>query len=210
MRSQARNDCQSRMNPTPSNDDPPFPKAEARSRARKIWRKIREEAPEALDRITSHWRNFLETPQNRGARILIYVPLPDEIDLLPTLVSRNPATIFAPCTFPDHRMEFRQFAPGSERAIPGYQNVPGPAPDAPLLELPLTPADLVVIPALGANRNGVRLGRGGGYYDRWRDRLERAQTIGVLPNALANLTFSGESHDIRFNYIITEDGLFQR
>jgi 5-formyltetrahydrofolate cyclo-ligase len=30
----------------------------------------------------------------------------------------------------------------------------------------ITSADLIIVPALGADRSGVRLGRGGGSYDR--------------------------------------------
>ncbi|MEQ9366210.1 MAG: 5-formyltetrahydrofolate cyclo-ligase, partial [Leptospirales bacterium] len=193
----------------PDPDSPQLSKAEARALARKTWREIRQNQPEILDRITSHWRNFARRPRFRTGRVLIYLPLRDEIDILATLHDRDPAAVFAPCTLADHRMEFRQFAPASGRAIPGFQNVPGPAPDAPLLELPLREGDLVVVPALAANPDGFRLGRGGGYYDRWRDRLAPAETVALLPKSLANLGFSGESHDLCFNCIITEDAHFR-
>ncbi|MCR9141729.1 MAG: 5-formyltetrahydrofolate cyclo-ligase [bacterium] len=184
-------------------------KAEARTFARQVWRDARDATPEILERITSHWREFASASRFRDARILIYIPLPDEIDLLSTFADHDPARIFAPCTQADHRMEFRQFAPAVDQAVPGFMSVPGPPPDAPLLELPLREDDLVVIPALGANGQGFRLGRGGGYYDRWRERLAPARRIGLLPKKLINLTFSGEAHDIQFNWIITEDAPFE-
>lgn len=182
-------------------------KSQARAFAREVWRTIRERRPEVIAGITSHWRKFLrERSAATVGRILIYLPLPDEIDLLGTLDDWDPALVFAPCTYAGHRMEFRRFAPESERPVPGFRNVPGPDPRSPLLEEPLRPEDLVVMPALGANGAGVRLGRGAGYYDRWRERLAPAERLGVLPAELSRLDFPGEMHDIKFNIIITEEG----
>lgn len=44
----------------------------------------------------------------------------------------------------------------------------------------VTGADLVLVPALAADRNGTRLGRGAGYYDRALARVRRATPVAVL------------------------------
>ena len=172
----------------------PGTKIAARRVAREVWRAL---SHAARTRITSHWSEFLRSAN--WSRILVYVPFGDELDLLPALAGFDPARIYAPCTRANHEMEFRRFDPRADAPVPGYLAVPGPAPDAPPLTLPLGPDDLVVVPALGA-----------GYYDRWRERLAAAQLVGVFPRSVAILDFSGESHDIRFNYIITEDGPCRR
>ena len=195
------------LNSDANSRDKSAAKSQARKFAREFWRTTRERRPGVISGITSHWREFLrERSVAAAGRVLIYLPLPDEIDLLGTLDDCDPDLIFAPCTYAGHRMEFRRFVPETERAVPGFRNVPGPDPRSPLLEEPLRPEDLVVMPALGANGAGFRLGRGAGYYDRWRERLAPAQRLGVLPAELARLDFPGEKHDIKFNIIITEEG----
>jgi 5-formyltetrahydrofolate cyclo-ligase len=44
---------------------------------------------------------------------------------------------------------------------PGYRGIPEPRPD-----LPAVRPDVVLVPLVAADRNGHRLGQGGGHYDR--------------------------------------------
>jgi 5-formyltetrahydrofolate cyclo-ligase len=71
-------------------------------------------------------------------------------------------------------------------------------------------ADVVVVPALAVSRDGVRLGRGGGYYDR---AMERARPDAVV----VALVFDDElvdevpvePHDRRVAAVITPSGGWQ-
>jgi len=60
----------------------------------------------------------------------------------------------------------------------------------------------LLIPCLGFNAQRIRLGYGGGYYDRTLARQPRPISIGVAyREALAE--FAGEAHDIALDLIIT-------
>lgn len=63
--------------------------------------------------------------------------------------------------------------------------------------------DVIIIPLLGFNEDGYRLGRGGGWYDRFLTTQPRALKIGVgYENTLVE--FNLEPHDVRMDIIITE------
>lgn len=87
---------------------------------------------------------------------------------------------------------------------------------------------LVIVPALAFTRQGERLGRGGGFYDKYLPRLLRidasvqgeSQFIGTGQNGFASVTLCGmgysvqicdtvpcEMHDVRMHYILTEKEL---
>ena len=71
--------------------------------------------------------------------------------------------------------------------------------------------DLLIIPALAMDAQGIRLGYGGGYYDRWlasRQGLKPIQTIGVCWEACRVQTLPKEALDIPLNGSCTELGLF--
>jgi len=71
--------------------------------------------------------------------------------------------------------------------------------------------DLILVPGLAFSRNGERIGRGGGFYDRLlvNDHL-RARKIGVCFDIQVFRDLPLESHDIRMDEIATESGVFQR
>lgn len=63
---------------------------------------------------------------------------------------------------------------------------------------------VIVIPMLGYNRKGYRLGLGGGYYDITLAELTQpAITVGVCHTELEIPHFPAEPHDVPLNYIVT-------
>lgn len=72
--------------------------------------------------------------------------------------------------------------------------------DAPF---PTEKYDAVIVPLLGFNQNGYRLGHGGGWYDRFLKTQPQALKIGIgYKNTLVG--FRAEIHDQRMDIIITE------
>ena len=66
----------------------------------------------------------------------------------------------------------------------------------------LTP-DLLVVPCVGFNAEGYRLGYGGGYYDRTLARQHAPRTVGVA-YAMCKAVIAASEHDVKMNVLITE------
>lgn len=65
-----------------------------------------------------------------------------------------------------------------------------------------------VIPGLAFDQQGVRLGRGGGHYDRTLAN-HNGPKIGVCFNVSFCQELPGEAHDIRFSTIVTDQQIFE-
>lgn len=64
--------------------------------------------------------------------------------------------------------------------------------------------DLMIVPLLGFDRNGNRLGYGGGYYDKFLARNKCQQTVGVAYSFQEVKDLPVEQHDQKLDLIITE------
>jgi 5,10-methenyltetrahydrofolate synthetase len=64
----------------------------------------------------------------------------------------------------------------------------------------------LLIPCLGFNRGRLRLGYGGGYYDRTLEHVPRPLTAGIA-YACLGAEFDGNEYDIALDAIITEQGI---
>lgn len=70
---------------------------------------------------------------------------------------------------------------------------------------------LIILPALAVDRSGVRLGYGGGYYDRYLSCLaphQRPILLAAVYDPLFVPRLPQEEHDVRVHYVATEKGLF--
>lgn len=64
--------------------------------------------------------------------------------------------------------------------------------------------DVIIVPVLGFNPQGYRLGRGGGWYDRMLALHPEAALIG-LAHHWSKIEFEPEAHDVRLNLVITDE-----
>lgn len=142
-------------------------------------------------------------PDPAGTTIAAYWPIRGEIDLRGWLASahRRGARLALPVIVQKHApVAFHHWQPGAAMTR-GVWNIPVPAKAQ-----PVTP-DTVIVPLLGVDEAGYRLGNGGGYYDRTLARA-RADTaiIGVGQPFAAMRTIYPMPWDIPMQRVILGDG----
>lgn len=147
---------------------------------------------------------FLALPQVQQAQTLVLfwgVPgrEPDTASLVRELAERG-KRVGLPRMLPGHQMEVRLYEPDRE-LIPASFGIWEPSQDAPLLSP--DEIDLTLVPALCYDRSCVRLGFGGGYYDRWLAGY-RGFTVGFCRDALLQDRVPAQSHDRRVDLVLTE------
>lgn len=140
---------------------------------------------------------------NRARWVLLYVPLPDELDLMPLLYLGLaeqkricfPAFDRASGQYGCREIRFPDLDWGS-----GSFGIPEPKPELPFIA-PAT-LDFLVIPGLAFDRAGCRLGRGKGYYDRLLAGL-RGVSCGVGFDEQLVPEVPVEAHDVKLNTVLT-------
>ncbi|WCJ58784.1 5-formyltetrahydrofolate cyclo-ligase [Fontisphaera persica] len=139
--------------------------------------------------------------------VLLYSALPDELEVSALLAAalaqgkRVGLPAFDVATGGYKPREVRDL--GRDLA-PGRYGILEPGPET--VEISLKLLDLVVVPALGFNQDGVRLGRGAGYYDRMLAGFA-GQKWGVGYAWQVGLDFPGEPQDVAMEAVATPSGL---
>ncbi|PFH09265.1 5,10-methenyltetrahydrofolate synthetase [Collimonas sp. PA-H2] len=131
----------------------------------------------------------------------VYWPIRGEPDLRPAYaeLAANGVPLALPIVVDnDSPLRFVAWTPGDSMVKDSF-GVAVPASD-----VGATPSALL-IPCVGFNRGKLRLGYGGGFYDRTLALAPRPQAIGIAYSCgLAE--FEGAAHDIALDAIITEAG----
>jgi 5,10-methenyltetrahydrofolate synthetase len=143
--------------------------------------------------------------ESQAGIVSVYWPIKSEPDLRPLMHSliRLGLRVALPLVETKQApLTFREWTPATRMAR-GDWNIPVPPPDAPIC----TP-DLSLVPLVGWDGAGYRLGYGGGYFDRTLAALApRPFTIGVGFQAARLATIFPQPHDIPMDAIVTETGL---
>lgn len=182
--------------------DPALDKATARSRFVNNRRALAHAERARQSRLAV--RRLLATPRLSSANIVAaYWPLgtePDTRPLLEVLVTRG-ARVLLPVLLDDRDLDWAPYTGEATQLMPGGAGTSRPTGSTLGVEAVLE-ADVVVVPALAVTTQGVRLGRGGGSYDRVLTRIarggiERPWTCTLLyEDELAALPASAvEAHD---------------
>lgn len=189
-------------------------KPQARAQAKALWRAADPQTLAQWGRAMG--RATLALPQWQQAdTVFCFVSTPAEPDTLPLLQQAlaQGKRLLVPRVLPGGGMEavhlpdLQALRPGAYGILePDAQRLPTGLPAAAL------PANaLAVIPCLAADRNGVRLGRGGGYYDRFLAGYTGRRLL-WCPQALLFDSLPADTWDVRFaaHETVTEDGPLAR
>lgn len=155
------------------------------------------------ERILQH---VTEREEYRRCRTLLaYYPIRGELNLLP-IVERAYAdgkNVAFPISNPaEHTLTFR-LTRGLEVLTVGAYRIPEPPSTAPLLQD--FRESLCLVPALSFDRNGFRLGYGGGFYDRFLTTFN-GFSVGLIYQSLLCDSLPRLSTDRAVDLILTEKG----
>lgn len=185
------------------------------SRKRRIRREMRARLKSAFDARQSAGRALAvgltrAVPWHRAARLALFVSRPDEIDTEPLLERAfdGHRPVLLPRMTGASSLEFVE-VPDLEGLRPGGFGILEPPRDAPATEL--VGGDLVLVPGMAFDREGGRLGRGVGYYDRLFARCasacERPVRIGVGFSFQLVERVPMADHDVRMDGFASESGI---
>jgi 5,10-methenyltetrahydrofolate synthetase len=145
-------------------------------------------------RVVAWWR------AHRAPALGVYWPLRGEPDLSAAYVELAQAGVqlaLPVVVARDAALAFTAWTPGEAMLKDGM----GVAVPAALRPMPRPPA--LLVPCLGFNPQGYRLGYGGGYYDRTLEEAPRPLTLGIA-YAFSAAAFDSAPHDVALDAIVTE------
>lgn len=179
--------------------NPTTPKAELRQQLIAARRALTPEAKAAADqRIVN---NALAWLVRNEVRILGgYLAIAGEPDLsaLYTALPSHGITLAMPVVLERHQpLVFVHWQPGDPLAKDASGTM------APSARGNYLQPDTVLAPCIGYTEQNLRLGFGGGYFDRTLGQQSRPRAVGIA-YAFAKVSFDAEPHDIPLDLIITD------
>lgn len=139
-----------------------------------------------------------------GSIVAGYVARDDEINPAPLMEALRARGCFLALVCMENAsrgLEFRAYAPG-DVLVPGRCGIPEPSASADNVE-----PDVLLVPLLGFDRHGGRLGQGGGSYDKALSALRARKNIiavGLAYAAQEEPAIPQDAHDQKLDHIATE------
>ena len=139
---------------------------------------------------------LVQTEEYKNSKnIMLFYPLPDEVNLL--LLLKNKTKNFYLPRIKGDELECCVYKEGDELCESCF-HTKEPTCNA----CNKTNIDMIIVPALAIDKNGYRLGYGGGFYDRFLSNC-----IGIkvccIPKEFILETVYPEKHDIKMDLIIS-------
>ncbi|MDY7010539.1 MAG: 5-formyltetrahydrofolate cyclo-ligase [Planctomycetota bacterium] len=156
-------------------------------------------------------KRLMDTPEfARSSVVMIYLPIPGEVDISPVALRgwQEQKIICAPKLSWDHRhmlpIEIRSLQAGLVSTVNGLRE---PADGKPIA---IGTLDLVLVPALVFDRNGNRLGRGAGFYDRFLATAEfQGISVGIAFEEQIVDEVPVHGHDVPVNILVTDEKIMR-
>lgn len=153
---------------------------------------------------------FDELPHSASTMVVgLYSAIRGEADVLPLqfdVEARGASAVLPKTDVAQKQMAFYRIRPG-EVLVPGVYGILEPKVAS---VMPMAPWDIgiLLIPGVAYSLQGVRLGYGGGYYDRFlADGKVRAIRIGVAFSNQLIPELPNQAHDQAMDYLLTDEGV---
>lgn len=152
--------------------------------------------------IISFIRNFLLYKQ--CSKIFLYASNANEINTLDLIQEAYTAgkTVLLPKCYSKGVMDFFEY---KGRFLEGRFGICEPTGTESYIP---KADDLMIIPGLSFTKDGMRLGQGGGYYDRFLEK-HPCITVGLCRERFLKEELPHEWNDLPVNYVITETGIYE-
>ena len=140
----------------------------------------RKRAMSETEILSASWQltqMLIATPQYQNAdTVYLYLPYNQEIRTVPILeyALAEGKRVAVPKVY-GKEMKFIYIS-GMADVAPGLWGIPEPVLDGPVAE---NPHALVIVPGLAFDREGNRIGYGGGYYDKFLSREREHPTVAL-------------------------------
>ena len=141
--------------------------------------------------------------------VMLYLSMPTEVDTSPLALKAWQAgkTVVVPKVSWDQR----RMLPVEINSLNDHMTTSGPGVREPVSgkPVPVDFIDMVVVPGLGFNEKGYRIGRGMGFYDRF---LAQNEFIGIscglaFDQQIVAGEFPVQAHDIPLSMLVTDQGI---
>jgi 5-formyltetrahydrofolate cyclo-ligase len=154
-------------------------------------------------------RNIESLPELANARVVMgFAPLPDEVNMTALwhhLLARGVTLAFPAVADGDGVMEAVAVEDVARDLRPGRFGILAPAGGVIIAPGKI---DFVFVPGVAYDMRGNRLGRGGGYYDRFLgDRAPQAFRCGVSFECQVVASVPVKDHDRQIHAVVTEKGV---
>ena len=180
-------------------------KLRLRSELRERRRALTEQAQAAAAATAA--QHIIALPQwPHARRIAVYLAADGELDTGPLtdFARRQGKQLFLPIIQPDNSLSFARWHSG-DSLTRNSLGIPEPGPDA--SRCPARELDIIFLPLVGWDRQGSRLGMGGGFYDRSLAGIHGPLLIGLAHSCQEAEQIPQEDWDIPLDYIATDDAL---
>lgn len=166
---------------------------------------------ELHDRSAAATRRLAETGEFRRAKaVMIFLPLRYEVDACPVALKGWQAGKVV--TVPLVSYQQKHMIPVTLRSLDDPMDTDGYGVRTPTTQepYPIELIDLVVVPGLGFDREGGRIGRGGGFYDRFLSQESfRGVACGLALSDQVIDSVPRHEHDVPLDMLVTDEGVLR-
>ena len=167
--------------------------------------------PVLSDHARAVAEHLMAAPElRRAATVAAYVSVGREPGTGPLLAALAAAgkRVILPLLQPDDDLDWAVYR-GPDSLVRARRGLLEPV-GTPLGPYAIGTADCVIVPGLAVDRTGLRLGRGGGSYDRALGRVPVGTfTCVVLQASEVRDEVPADAHDRRVTAVVTEDGVIR-